>query len=156
MSVAQSQPSAFVARRATPNDLQQMIELGYRLCDQTPYKNIPRDRPAIVRTFTRAMSSQFACAFVTERDGKLTGLIVGIAEQLWFSRARYATDLLFYSEHPGDGRKLLKLFLAWAWKVPGVVEVTMAQSSGMKSVGSLYRREGLQRVGGLFTMVRSK
>lgn len=143
-------------RKAVPNDLTQMVALGYRLCDLTPYKDIPRDRPSIVRAFSVSMSSQFGCAFVTERDGKLTGLIVGIAQQLWFSRARYATDLLFYSEHPGDGYKLLKQFLSWAWKVPGVVEVTMGQSSGMRRSDALYRRAGLQRVGGVFTMVRSK
>lgn len=147
-------------RKATPNDLQQMVELGFRLCDKTPYAHIERDRPSIVRAFTMAMSSQFGCAFVTEteRDGKLTGILVGAAQQLWWSRVRYATDLCFYSERAGDGYAMLKKFIAWAWGTPCVIEITMGQSSGIdtKRSAALYRRAGLTLVGGLYTMVRAQ
>lgn len=145
-------------RRATPADLAQMVMLGYRLCDKTPYAHIERDRPSIVRTFTMAMSSQFGCAFVAEREGKLTGILVGAAQQLWWSRVRYATDLCFYSERAGDGYALLKKFIAWAWNTPSVIEITMGQSSGIdtKRSAALYRRAGLTLVGGLYTAVRAQ
>lgn len=158
MSVVLNTAIVSGVRKATPADLQQMVELGYRLCDKTPYAHIERDRPSIVKTFCVSMSSQFGCAFVAERAGKLTGILVGVAQQLWWSRTRYATDLCFYSEHAGDGYQLLKRFVAWAWKTPGVIEITMGQSSGIdtKRSAALYRRAGLTLVGGIYTAVREE
>lgn len=133
-----------------------MVELGFRLCDRTPYARIKRDRPSIVKTFSAAMSSKFGCAFVTERDGKLTGMLVGVAQELWWSRSRFATDLVFYSERVGDGLKLMRRFVEWAWATPGVVEITMGQSSGINARGAeaFYRRGGLELVGGVYTAVK--
>lgn len=142
-------------RRATPNDLQAMVELGSRLADRTIYAGIPRDRQLIVRTMVSCMSSQFGCAFVAEREGKITGMLLGVAEQFWWSRARYATDLILHSEYAGDGLALSRAFLAWAQKVPGVVEVTMGQSSGLDVERSerFYQFLGLRKVGGLYTKI---
>lgn len=143
-------------RVGRPGDLQQMVELGYRLCDRTPYAHIPRDRPSIVRTFTQAMSSALGCAFVSEHEGKLTGLLIGVAQELWWSRMRFATDLVFYAERAGAGVLLGRQFLDWAWNVPRMVDVTMGQSSGLdpERSAAIYRRLGLQRVGGLYCAVK--
>lgn len=145
-------------RKAVPEDLNAMVDLAYRLCDRTPYAHIARDRPSVVKTFCMAMSSQFGCAFVTEHQGSISGLLIGVAQQLWWSRARYATDLVFYSERAGDGYRLLKRFMDWAWSAPGVVEITMGQSSGIdpKRSAALYRRAGLELVGGVYTAAKGQ
>lgn len=142
-------------RKATAHDLQAVIEMGYRLCDRTPQAHIPRDRQAIAQTITSCMHSSLACCFVTERSGQLSGVIVGVAQQYWFSRKRQAVDLMFTSEHPGDGLRLLHKFVDWAWAVPGVVEVTMSQSSGIEveRTGRLFEREGFRHVGGVYSMM---
>jgi hypothetical protein len=141
-------------RKATANDLQAVIEMGYRLCDRTPLAHVKRDRPAIARQLTQCMNSAFGCCFVSERAGRLTGVIVGIAQQYWFSCQRQAVDLMFTAEHPGDGLQLLRKFVDWAWHVPGVVEVSMAQSSGIEveRTGQVFERVGFQRVGGVYSM----
>lgn len=142
-------------RAATPADLPQLIELTLRLKPKTPWAGIELDRPALVRTYSMCMSSLFGCAFVLEdKGGRVTGMIIGVAQQLWWSRRRYATDLVFYSEK-GDGRRLLQAFRRWAWSVPGVVEITMGQSSGIdiERTRKLYERAGMKLIGHMYTEV---
>lgn len=143
-------------RKATAHDLQAVIEMGYRLCDRTPQAHVKRDRPAIAQTLTSCMNSAFGCCFVAEHAGQLTGVIVGIAQQYWFSRQRQAVDLMFTAERPGDGIQLLRKYVEWGWAVPGVVEVSIAQSSGIEvdRTAVLFERVGFQRVGGVFSMTQ--
>lgn len=141
-------------RRGTPKDLPAIIEMGHRLCDRTPQAHVKRDRESIAQTIGSCMASGLGCVFVAEHEGKLTGVIVGMAQQYWFSRQRQAVDLMFVSERPGDGMRLLRAFIDWAWKVPGVVEVAGAQSSGIdiERTVELYERLGFKHVGGVFSM----
>lgn len=143
-------------RKATANDLQSIIEMGYRLCDRTPQKHVKRDRPSIAKQLTACMSSAFGCVFVAEHEGKLTGVIVGIAQQYWFSNQRQAVDLMFTSERAGDGIQLLRKYIDWGWSVPGVVEVSIAQSSGIEieRTAALFERVGFARMGGVFSMTQ--
>lgn len=141
-------------RKATTSDLQAIVALGYRLCDRTPLADIPRDRPAIVHTITQCMASQYGCCLVAEHDRQITGVILGIAQQYWFSRKRQATDLMFTAETPRDGLRLLRAFVTWAWAVPNVVEVALGQSSGIEveRTGKVFKRLGFEQVGGIYSM----
>lgn len=143
-------------RKGTFKDMQQLIELGYRLCDRTPLAHVSRDRPSISRTLSECMTSQFGCCFVAEHDGKITGAIVGFSQPLWFSTKRQVADLMFVAETPGDGPALLREFIDWGWSVPGVVEVATAQSSGIDvdRTAVLYERMGFVRSGGVFSMTK--
>jgi hypothetical protein len=143
-------------RKGTATDLQAIIEMGYRLCDRTPQAHVKRDRPAIAQTLTSCMNSAFGCCFVAERSGRLTGVIVGLAQQYWFSRQRQVVDLMFTAERPGDGLALMRRFIAWGWSVSGVVEVAASQSSGIEieRTAKLYEHLGFTRVGGVFSMTQ--
>ena len=142
-------------RKAEIEDYPAWCDLVRRLFDKTPYAAIPVDLPAISKLYSQCLHSKLGCVYVAEH-GRLTGTIMGVAQTLWFSQKRYATDLLFYSERPGDGRLLLRAFLDWAWSLPSVVEVTLGQSSGIdvERTGILYERAGLTRVGSLYTKVK--
>jgi hypothetical protein len=141
-------------RYATPHDLQAIIEVGYRLCDRTSLADIPRDRPSIVHTITDCIASQFGCCFVAEHDKKITGVLLGIAQQFWFSRKRQATDLMFTAETPRDGWRLARAFIDWAWRVPGVIRVDFAQSSGIDvaRTDKFFKRLGCEHTGGVYSM----
>lgn len=143
-------------RKATAYDLQDIIEMGYRLCDRTPQAHVKRDRPAIAQTLTHCMNSAYGCCFIAEHSGQLTGVIVGMAQQYWFSRQRQAVDLMFVAERVGDGPRLLRRYTAWGWSVPGVVEVTCAQSSGIEieRTAELFEHAGFKRVGSVFSMTQ--
>lgn len=144
-------------RSATIEDFPQWFDLAKRLRDQTPYADIEFDRAMIARLYGRCIASRLGCVLVSTHGGRLTGTIVGVAQELWWSRRKYATDLLFFSERAGDGFRLLKSFQDWAWSVPSVEEVTLGQSSGIdvERTEKLYLRAGLKKVGGLFQQMRA-
>ena len=142
-------------RPATIEDYPQWHDLCYRLLKQTPYAGIEVDRASVAKIYGQCVSSRMGCVLVAD-SGKITGTIMGVAQELWWSRKRYATDLLFYSERPGDGIRLLRGFLDWAWALPSVAEVTLGQSSGIEieRTGLLYERLGLTKVGSIYTKTR--
>ncbi len=145
-------------RKAQVADLPALMELGERLHEKSPYADVPTDLQTCANTLGHCISNAFGFAMVAEKDGKITGLLLGAAVPLWFSRRRSASDIVTYAESPGDGYRLIKAFLKWAWSVPLVVEVTMAQSSGIDTdrMSVLYEHAGLERVGNIYTAVRQE
>jgi hypothetical protein len=143
-------------RNATTADLPGIMAAGRRLQAKTPYKDIPEDIRTVAATMGECINSAFGLALVAEHKGKITGFMFAAAVPLWFSKKRSATDIVTYAETPGDGYKLIKWFVDWAWSLPNVTEVTMAQSSGIdtRRAGKLYERAGLVRVGSIYTAVR--
>ncbi len=85
-------------------------------------------------------------------NGRVTGILAGMIDELWYSREKLATDLLFTASE--DGAALLKRFLRWA-EEQKVAEVIMAITSDAapKRVSQLYEQVGLPRVGGLHAKV---
>ena len=143
-------------RNAQVADLPRLMELGERLHELSPYKDVPTDFQTCASTLGHCISNAFGFAVVAEHDGEITGFMLGAAVPLWFSKRRAASDIVTYSEGAGDGYKMIKKFISWAWSLPLVVEVTLAQSSGINTErsGVLYERAGLKRVGNIYTAVR--
>ena len=143
-------------RKAQVSDLPQRLALGKRLIVRTPYADVKIDTLIAAQTLGQCISSAFGIALVAERDGEITGLLLGAAVPLWFSKSRSATDIITYAETPGDGYRMIRRFVKWAWSLPNVIEVTMAQSSGIdvERTRQLYERVGLAPVGALYTAVR--
>jgi hypothetical protein len=144
-------------RKGRIDDFPRFWELGKRLLEQTPYSRMEIDRASVSKAFGHCVNSALGCCFVAEHGGTLTGVILGVAQDLWWSRSRSASDLIFYAETPGDGAKLLRAFERWAWSVPRVGDVTVAQSSGIDvdRTEALYRRHGFRRVGAVYVKTRS-
>jgi len=145
-------------RNARIADLPGMRECAERLHEQSPYRDVPGDLQTFAHTIGQCISNAFGFAMVAEREGKITGLMLGAAVPLWFCKKRSASDIVTYAEHPGDGARMIRAFIQWAWSIPNVIEVTMAQSSGIEveRTAMIYEREGLERVGSIFTAVREE
>lgn len=150
-------------RNAKVSDLPLLLHLGKRLHAKSPYPDVPIDTLTCGSTLGQCINSAFGFAVVCEHTDPdpsspvcITGFMMGAAMPLWFSKKRSATDFITYAETPGDGYRMIKRFVDWAWSVPMVVEITLAQSSGIdvERTGRLYERAGLQRVGNLYTAVR--
>lgn len=143
-------------RQGGYTDLQAVFDLGMRLKRRTPYVTVPVDKEQAMKTLRQCISSKNGCIFIDEVSGEPAGVIVGIAEQLWYSSKRYATDLLLYSGAHRGGARLINAFLAWAWAHPAVVDVTMGVSSGLHSRTSheWFVAQGFERVGGMYQMGR--
>jgi len=143
-------------RNARIADMPALLALGKRLIKQTPYADVKVDTAISGQTLGQCINSAFGIALVAEHDGEITGLLLGAAVPLWFSKSRSATDIITYAETAGDGYRMIRRFVKWAWSLPNVIEITMAQSSGVavERTGQLYERAGLARVGAIFTAVR--
>jgi len=143
-------------RKAQTGDLTELLALGKKLQVLSPYAAVPLDILTCGQTLGQCISNAFGFAVVAVHEGKITGFMMGAAVPLWFSKKRSASDIVTYAETPGDGYRMISRFVKWAWSVPNVIEITLAQSSGIdvERTGALYERVGMKRVGSIFTAVR--
>jgi N-acetylglutamate synthase-like GNAT family acetyltransferase len=143
-------------RAAALSDVLLIEALLLRLKMHSEYATVPVDRERGRKMMRHCISSPQGFAWVAEHREKLCGVLLGIKQPIWFSARLSATDIVFYSQRPGDGRALVEQFTEWAWKDPRVEEVLCAQSSGHR-VGRTdhwYQNLGFTRVGSVHRLAR--
>lgn len=138
-------------RYAGHADIPAIRDLFTRLHGSSIYKDIPICDVSSVRALRRAVQDARMYLGCYERGGKISAALMGSCDEYWWSRATYATDLVFYSENAGDGIRVAKHFVAWA-RQRGAVEVTLGVSSGLAvdRTDDLYQRIGLNKIGGMY------
>jgi hypothetical protein len=143
-------------RPATHDDFIAWLGLCKTMHRISPFAEIEPDWVAVGKLFRQCLSSKLGCVLVAEHGGRLTGTLIGLAQQWWWCRKRVASDLTLYSQYPGDGPALLEAFVAWAWSVPTVVHVVCGQSSGIdiERTGAMYLGAGMKQIGGLYYLER--
>ena len=143
-------------RRATHDDFVQWIELCQKFHAKTPFAGVEPDIPGCSKLFRQCLASKLGCVFVADRGGRLSGTLLGVAQEWWWCRKRVASDLIFFAERPGDGIAMLRAFVDWAWSVPSVIDIMPGTSSGIDidRTDQLYERVGFRRIGSLFYMRR--
>lgn len=143
-------------RPATHDDFLQWRALAERCHNRSPFSHMGIDLAEGSKAFRNCLASKLGTVLVAERGGRITGTIIGVAQEWWWCRKRVASDLMLYAEHPGDGLSLLRHFITWAWTVPGVTQVMCSQSSGIQTARSwrIYQRAGMRCIGGLYLIDR--
>jgi len=143
-------------RNARVSDLPRIRSCAERLHKKSVYADVPSDLQTFSHTLGQCINNAFGFAMVSVQHGQIRGFMLGAAVPLWFSKKRSASDIVTYCESVGDGYRMIKAFRDWAWSIPGVIEITMAQSSGIETerTGKIYERLGLERIGNLYTAVR--
>ena len=145
-------------RLADIPDIKKIYKLGLELISDGAYKGIKHDDQKFKMTVAGLISSKLGRVYVVVDDNdEPQGFFLGIADELFFSRMRYATDMAFYIR---DGyrqyaAKVYKLFIEWAKTKPRMFEISFAQSSGMgehERWCKLMEKLGLKRVGSMYTM----
>lgn len=85
-------------------------KFGRKFHQLSPYRETEFDLDHVIEMIGRMEDNPNAFVFVTDK-----GLIGGVLVQNWFSPTEVAaTELFWYSEEKGHGRKLRELFEAWA------------------------------------------
>ena len=145
------------ARAGKIEDIPQILVLAKELLEASPaYAGIPMNDTKFKRTVAMAMSSKLGAVFVIADDTDVAqGFILGFADELFFSDARFVTDLAVYAR---DGARshagfMVRRFIKWAQSVKGVRIIPMAISSGIGDVarvGRMYERLGLMLGGSLY------
>lgn len=148
----------FHVRAGQVEDIQEIHRLAKELLEASVYNGIPMDDAKFKQTVAMLMGSALGAVFVVSDDNnKPVGFIMGMADTLFFSKKRYATDLCMYVRPKASayGAFLVRRFIRWAERIPAIAEITLGISSGMSNserLGRMYERMGLRRVGGMYVL----
>ncbi len=150
-------------RLAKAEDIPQLITLGERAIKETGYPT-KLDRKKTKQMLFHAILQQIKNGpiriWVVDVGESVVGIFIGQIDTLYFSRDKYATDLLFYvlPEHRGNGPLLVKRFLKWVGQHSKVVDITLQQSSGIEVARTdrLYKKLGFKNVGGCYVNYRGQ
>lgn len=145
-------------REATITDIRRIHVLAQELLEMSVYAGIKMDDTKFRRTCASLIGSKTGAVFVVVDDeGEVQGFLMGMIDELFFSKARFATDLATYvrKEYRHLAPFMVKRFAKWAFSKTGVKEITLGISSGMDTVdraGRMYRAIGFKPAGGVYVM----
>lgn len=126
-------------RTAAPHDIEALMGLGRQMHAEGAFNVHAMDEQKVRQAMLHCIDKQFAS--VSAGPDGLDGMLLGQASELWYSRAKCASDVLFYVRPDRRGSitavRLVQAFVEWAhWT--GAAEVQIAQSSGVR-VEELHR-----------------
>lgn len=150
-------------RPLCPDDLANVMRLLNELHAKSMYAQVKHHPQTILSRLVALSTRPVGFVRVAEHDGRLTGIFAGLSDEHWWADpergARYATDLVFYSKHRGDGATMVREFVEWAWARPRVVTIEMAVSSGLtseKAADRFYAGLGFTKRGSFYVMHHPK
>jgi hypothetical protein len=147
-------------RKAVETDIPYIIETGMRLHARSGNEDVPVHKPHVFQVLRVFVHGRDKLCVVSERDEIIRGFLMATVEPFWWADPvrgrRFVTDWAFYSEHRGDGVKMLQAMQDWAWAQPRVVEVACATNvpKGRGVIDGLFKRAGFSKVGGRYKVNR--
>jgi hypothetical protein len=131
-------------RRATQEDMSQMLVIGEKFCAAAGQ---PLNREALERSLTVLLQSDNAAIFVNE---DVSGIIAGLLFPSFFSGELIAQELFWWAQ--SEGLSLLKHFEEWA-QAAGASQVIMLclDSIEPERVAKIYQRRGYSALEHSFT-----
>lgn len=143
-------------RQAALSDIDGIVDLAKHFYGQM---DGGRFSEKIFRPNIRALiKSERSFVLVCEHEGKISGILIGVIDRLWYSEDMIAHDLAFAVKPEVSGLYawlMVKQFMRWAKSKPGVVDITMQVSSGLgdtERVGALYETLGMKKMGGCYSL----
>lgn len=143
-------------RLADIPDIDALCELGRELLEQSVYAGIKPDEYKFKTLLAGLMGSKNGTVLVvTDDDNQPQGFLLGMVDELFFSREKYATDLAVYARkaYRQYVPAMYRRFVKWASNRPKVVQISMGISSGIgdaERIGRMYELMGFDRTGGLY------
>lgn len=142
-------------REATQADVEQIVQLGQQLQQNSAYKKGAFNTDKAKQAVSMMITSDTDQAFIAESDGKIIGFFLGGVTYEWFSDDLIAFDYSVYVvPEKRNGRTAIKLFKAfeeWATE-QGAKSVQVGITTGINIKGNsrLYRFLGFKDSGVLF------
>lgn len=143
-------------RKGRNEDIPKIFEVGARLRELYYKEHVPMHKPTAFRHLHEFIRSPEKMLLVADHGGPFTGFVMASVEPYWEvdprRGRRYVTDWAFYSERFGDGRKMLKIVVEWAWTMPRVIEVKMGTQipQSDETLDRLFVGAGAERVGRMY------
>lgn len=141
-------------RKAKFSDIKEIIRICKEAHEKSISFHVPIDDKEATRSLQIVINSRDHCCFVTEIDGNIEGVMIGVSNPLWYSRKKQAADLLLYvtEKGKGTGTFLMRRYISWAKKQPGVKEIMIGTVSGIEyeRTCKLYERMGAEKIGAIY------
>jgi len=137
-------------------DIEEICTLGRELLAQSVYADIKPDESKFRLFVAGLMGNKAGTVLVVVDDNdKPQGFMIGMIDELFFSRQRMATDLAVYVRegYRHLAPRMFREFIKWAESKARVAQITLGISSGIgdaERVGRMYENLGLSQVGGIF------
>jgi hypothetical protein len=146
-----------IIREAKSSDLFQIMDLVINAKAVSPYCDIPHDKDVMGGVIRRMMVNKLSCVLVAEASETLSGVIMGVAAELWYSKSKRTADpAIFYCTSKEYAPRLAEAYLEWAWSIKSVVEVTFNVASKYDPAleDSVFEEIGLEEVGHSWVALR--
>lgn len=101
-------------RKARPDDIQAIVELGIEALNKGAYKKMVVSREKVEALAIQGVSSARNFAWVAEKDGTVGGSLVAIVHECMCYERSQASVVQWYCKIPGDGIRLMREFVRWA------------------------------------------
>lgn len=125
-------------RLATIKDFDAIIALGrvFLARSSFAYTNVDVKKSLdYLQSFTGKNNRRM---LVSEVGGMIVGVLMLVRQSYWWSSAEtIVTNDLFIAARAGEGRKLLRRGLQWAWSDPSTKEVILTINSGIGMQGTV-------------------
>jgi hypothetical protein len=138
-------------------DIDAIVELALEVKEQSVYAGIKLDNHKFRLLVASMMGDKTSRVIViVDDDDRPQGFLLGLVEELFFSRSRYATDLAVYVRkgYRNLAPAMFKQFMQWAKTKPRVVRIMFGISSGVGDparTGKMYQSLGLSLCGGIYS-----
>jgi RimJ/RimL family protein N-acetyltransferase len=132
-------------RRARPEDLPQLVEMGGRFLNNPDYKGVIAFVPEKVDNLMRRLgAAEDALLLVADNNGTLTGMIAFAVYDHPISGEKIGGEVFWWAEDKSSaGLKLLRAAEAWAISKDATILQMIAPN---ERVGRLYKHFGYREV----------
>tara|TARA_B100002019_G_scaffold37390_2_gene31279 strand:- start:2717 stop:3169 length:453 start_codon:yes stop_codon:yes gene_type:complete len=139
-----------ITRPAEPGDIKEIIELGYRMHQESHFKNLDFDPEKLKELVAQFIHMQFVQIAV--HNNQIIGVFIGFITEYYFGKDLYASDLTYYVDKTLRGSaaavKLFRDFETWAIK-KGAKRINPATSTGInpERTKKFYEKMGYTMTG---------
>ena len=143
-------------RQIIYEDVDEVIEMGIRMHDESNYAFLPFDREKVrelIMTYVNDFETQ--CGLVAEEGNFLLGMFGGFLTDYYFCNEKLACDMVLFIDKKYRGssaaRRLIRAFRDWAI-MRGAREICLGISSNVNTdrTGRFYESLGFTRVGAIY------
>lgn len=131
-------------RPATKADVTSLVELAIKGLEKDPYPGLVIDRHKVYEMAKYVTSERRHYCWVAERKGKVVAAITALIEPMMFHHKKQATVIQFWTDQPGCGLVLIRMFLKWARARVAIRSIMFTVEAGADPrIGRLMTRLGL-------------
>ncbi len=133
-------------RRAAPDDIPIIVELGLEALDINAYPHLLIDVKKVKAVALECVSSQQNYCWVAEHEGVVVASVGALVHEMTFHERKQASVVQFYTRHPDAGIRLIRHFLTWARgrAIIKMIVFTLEMRADPR-IGKLLKRLGLEQ-----------